>query len=187
VRYFIFLSFISVFCCRSSEISVNEVQKYAKAGHAIKSDVNEFFDRRMKNKPRKALVGNWEILYEDEESLYYGYPRFKRIFSDERVVEKVYFLPVKDLEEQFPPFRKLTGAELRLKIYSNIADYRKSKSERLPFTLASNDWFAVLNEKTIAATAKTRIENIHTKERFFQTYELIFDKKNLNLLKLEQK
>ncbi len=181
-----FYCFLTFHCCKSSEISVSEIEKYASSEFAMKSGVDEFFERRMKNKPRKALVGNWEILFENDEHVYYGYPRFRRLFSDERVVEKIYFTPKKELENKFPLFRDLTGSAFRLKLYDSIFQYRKSNGETESFSLGFQDFSATLKENTIEAKAVIHFSSVEANKKKSENYKVFYNKNNLTLLKIEK-
>ncbi len=71
--------------------------------------VSQFFNYRMQNRLRKALVGNWMILHEDAQFVYFGYPRFAGIFDDRRLVEILYRVPLTELNQVFPGWRQCDG------------------------------------------------------------------------------
>lgn len=72
-------------------------------------DVRQFFAYRMQNRLRKALVGNWLILHEDAQFVYFGYPRFAGLFDDRRMVEVLYRVALGELNTAFPAWKSLDG------------------------------------------------------------------------------
>ena len=182
-----FFTIVFFLCCHSSsEVLVSEIQDNIGSGNIVQSDVNEFFQRRMKNKLRKALVGSWIILHEDESNIYYGYPRFKGIFSSDRVVEKIYFLKKKELAEKLSIYKNFTGVELRAKILASIDSYRKQKKESSAFLLFSNNWTVVLNEDSIQVQAIVSEENSNTTKSKSKKYTILLNKNDLSLLKIQE-
>lgn len=75
--------------------------------------VQTFFESRMLNRLRKAQVGNWLILYEDAEYVYFGYPRFAGLFDDRRLVENLMRVSLSDLNNRFPGWKNIDGIWVR--------------------------------------------------------------------------
>jgi hypothetical protein len=88
------------------KISVNAVSTGEQLNKAIEKECTVFIQKRSENKPRKALVGLWLILFEDNEWVYWGYPKFRTIFSDSRYVDELYKTDKKKLLELNPNYKK---------------------------------------------------------------------------------
>lgn len=73
-----------------------------------------FVEARLSNPPRKALVGICLLAYEDEDFVYWGYPYFCRLFSDQRCVDEFFKSPRAELADLYPEY-KLDFYSLRLR------------------------------------------------------------------------
>lgn len=88
----------------SKTISLKSIQKAKYLDKAIEKDISYFLDCRLHNPPRKAMVGLWLIFFEDANYIYWGKPRFRRLFSDDRVVDEFYKTDKKAVLESYPQY-----------------------------------------------------------------------------------
>jgi len=93
--------------------SVEDIQRGSALEKVVTVNVSEFFRLRMQNRIRKANVGNFEILFEDGNYLYFGKPVFSSIFGDKRIVPDLYRVDESALAREFPGFRRIDGVLLR--------------------------------------------------------------------------
>jgi hypothetical protein len=111
------------------ELIVEEIQKGDKLEQANEVDIHFFFNKRMQNKPRKANVGTWEILYKDNDWIYFGYPKFSSIFSPTRLIESLFKVSRSELDNKFPEYENIQGMQVRMKLYDAIFKYKKKNLE----------------------------------------------------------
>lgn len=74
----------------SNKISVEAILKGKKLDKAIEKGAESYRHFFAQNKPRKTMVGFWLKLFEDDEWIYWGYPKFRMIFSNKRYVDELY-------------------------------------------------------------------------------------------------
>ncbi|HEY9841384.1 MAG: hypothetical protein ACAI44_07820 [Candidatus Sericytochromatia bacterium] len=150
-------------------IGVDEIASRPELrAQATAIDVGDFFARRMRNRPRKALVGNWMLLYEDQSDVYLGYPRFRGIFDDRREVEEVFRTPKAELESRFPGWRKIDGETIQ-------------QALRMALGRAPQQWEAKLEDTCIRVTGGMKAEPVNEDPKT-QSFNLCFDKANLTLI-----
>jgi len=85
-----------------------------KAGNHLEyaqpATLDQFFEARMSNTLKKTLVGNWIILYEDDDFVYWGKPVSHGFLKlGEPVVEKFFKTSLEDIETYFPHFETWEG------------------------------------------------------------------------------
>ncbi len=130
------ISFLFIFNCCS--INLKSVLQGKELDKAIETDLKIFFERRITNTIKKALyVGNWEILFEDEEFVYYGKGSFSLLsfIGIERInLEELFKVSKKELIEKFPIYKKFDGRVLKSQYCSEIYSNTKlNKNETLKF------------------------------------------------------
>src|SRR5690606_17498553 len=105
-----------------SALDVDRIEQGKYLDQAIEESVDEFFQKRMSNPVRKAAVGHWMILYEDDTYVYYGYPKFSHLwlFLSRRNVDELFKVKRSELLMQFPEYEKYQGNDLRLRIFDSI-------------------------------------------------------------------
>ncbi len=113
-----------MFSLFSKRINVKQIQKGRHLDKAIPKTVADFMNKRMKNPPRKALVGLYLVFFEDEAHVYWGRPVFQRIFSNKRVVDEFYKTPRADVLEQYPEYQQdFYASKIKAAIRKAIHDY----------------------------------------------------------------
>ena len=127
------------------------VEKISETRYLLQAQpisVPEFFSLRMQNRPRKAMVGNWLVLYEDQVFVYLGYPHFDNL-NDQRSVETLYRISKAELQTAFPAYRRIEGNDVRL-----AAQAALQKEFQTSVSLASGAWQADLGSGQIHVTAQ---------------------------------
>ena len=150
-------------------------------------NVGFFFQHWMQKKPRKALVGCWFILYEDEEYVYWGWPQFKRLFSDKRVAVEFYKTNKAALNQAFPNYKSIYGNVIRLKLQEVI---QKSHPEKV-YASVSLGFKAQLLDATIIIETNCTLKPHTTAdnpnpEAEKASYKIVLDKNTLDLVELER-
>ena len=107
----------------SKKLSVEDIKKGKHLDRAEEKTVQNFFQNRMTNRIRKAMVGAWYILHEDDDFVYWGKPRFSGIFSNGRIVEQLFKTSKAELSQAFPNYAKTAGNDVRLKLVDYIGNY----------------------------------------------------------------
>lgn len=148
-------------------VDVRDIAKRSDMlNQAPEISVEDFFIRRMRNRVRKAPVGNWMLLHEDETFVYLGYPRFSGLLNDQRDVTELFKTPLKDLESRFPGWRSLDGEEMQTVLRTQFG--------RIP-----EQWEAVLEDSYIRVTGTLSEDTPVNASPKGRTFELRLDKKTL--------
>jgi len=150
-------------------------------------DVHIFFKRWMQKKPRKALVGCWFVIHEDDQYVYWGWPIFKGIFSDDRRVDSFYKTNKEALNQAFPNYKKIYGNTIRLKLQEVI---QKAHTEKV-YASVSLGFKSKLLDTTIAIETHSTIKPHSTKEipepeSKKVSYKVVFEKNTLDLILIEE-
>lgn len=74
--------------------------------------VSEYMQLRLQNRPRKAPVGQWLIVHQDETFVYLAYPRFSGFLSDQREVQQLYRLSRFQLQQRLPAYADFDGSRV---------------------------------------------------------------------------
>ena len=182
-----------MFSLFSKKISVEAVKKGQRLDKAIEKDVNFFLECRLHNKPRKALVGMWLILFEDEQWIYWGYPVFRMLFSDSRVVDVLYKTERKAIVEIYPEYHKdFQSLEIRLKILDAVRNHEGLKDgiNYQGFNLYPNykiniqdGNFVIKAKGEISYTAAPYSDNPREEKRL-QNYDIVLKTDNLQLISI---
>ncbi|PKL79763.1 MAG: hypothetical protein CVV27_01305 [Candidatus Melainabacteria bacterium HGW-Melainabacteria-1] len=174
-RLLCLLGLLSLTSCWSPQwrwgIGIDELPKrtdiLAKASDIT---VEDLFGRRMLNRPRKALVGNWSFVHEDETYVYLGLPRFAGLFDDRREIPEVFRTPKSELEARFPGWRTIDGEQMRQVLYQQIG----SMPEK---------WQASLEDSYIRVIVTLAEDQPINAEFSGPNLELRFDKLSLTRIK----
>lgn len=136
----------------NSKLLVDDLPRDPSAlSQAVELSVKDFFYRRMNNRVRKAPVGNWLVLHEDEGYVYVGYPSFRGLIDDRREIAELFRTSKAELKAQFPGWREIDGISLQEALYKALGQ-------------APQNWQAELAEEAILVTGslKPRAANAET-------------------------
>ncbi len=100
--------------------SVRRIQKGELLDKATLAGVDTFFSSWLNKRPRKAAVGCWFILHQDDDFVYWGKPVFKGLFSDDRTVDEFFKTSRMALSQQFPFYQKQYHYFLWERLYAII-------------------------------------------------------------------
>lgn len=175
------LSFFSFLQC-SSGFDYYSVRKGEHLSEAKMSSVNEFFERRMKNTIKKIIGNNWEILFEEENRIYYGYPRVK-LFIDSVYLEEFYFVDKSELAAQFPLYKTFDGIGMRKLVYQSVLEYKKLKSHQISQSLKHTP---VLKDNAMEVKVNWRYRIDGKPEEYYDVLLFEFDKNTLNLVSVKK-
>jgi hypothetical protein len=108
--------------------AVHKIQKGKLLKHAEEASLKHFMHCRLQNRPRKAFVGLYLVLFEDEQFVYWGNPRFWMLFSDRRVVEKLYKTKKEEVLAAYPEYQKdFYSIEIKQRVLEEIRKYEGLK------------------------------------------------------------
>lgn len=159
---------------KSADIRKGEYLERAK-----ETTVEDFFQKRMKNKIKKVMGANWEILFESSEFIYFGYPLIS-FFREETFVEELFKVNRNQLESEFPTYKRYDGIEMKIICNATMVGYKKSSPKQ---NFVSIECSSNLERDYILmnATLNYKIgDNQNQKEK----YLIQFDKKNLTKLSI---
>lgn len=108
--------------------AVHKIQKGKLLQHAEEATLQQFMYCRLQNRPRKAFVGLYLVLYEDDHYVYWGNPRFWMLFSDRRVVEKFYKTPKAEVLAAYPEYQQdFYSIKIKTRVLEEIRKYEGLK------------------------------------------------------------
>ena len=165
----------------SKKILVDEVDQ--RLGLAEEATVDEFFTQWMTKPPRKAQVGTWFVLHQDETFVYWGRPLTGGfLFQSKRFVERLYKTRRSHLQEHFPSYESVWGNTVRLALRRVITEHRQSSATQERVKLGINDFAATLHKTAhgnqIKAAVKANIFSDKTGRQVVE-YEITLDIDNL--------
>lgn len=171
---FILAAMVIAPACGGGGTDATVIQRGSELANARQSSVDEFFQRRIHNQVRKANVGYWVILFQDEEWVYYGRPRFRfAIFFEQRVVDDLYRVRRRELARDFPGYRLITGLEMRPYLYPSIMRHVRAVNPGARDLRFRGDYRAFLAHGTVTITQDVDLNDAEG-TRFF-SYRLTFD------------
>ncbi len=160
-----------------------DIQKIRQNHHldkAKRASVNVFFEAWMHKKPRKAMVGTWFVLHQEEGYIYWGKPYFKNLFIDKIVVNEFFKTEKAALQQQFPHYSRVDGHTIRLRLQEII----KASNPDFEAVSIGYNFEASLLKDTININCPCQItENEITKNLIYQA---VLDKNNLDLVSLQK-
>jgi len=170
---------VMIFGC-NKYLYVDDILQGKNLEKAQEISVNDFFNKRMQNKIRKINVGNWDVLFQNDDFVYIGKPRLKNIFSEKRIIDTLFKVYNNHLISQLPQYKSIEGYIIRQKIYSSIQNYKIQNSENKDF---------YVSEKYVSELKSGTIEiqiSVSDNENANEIYILIFDKNTLELLEINK-
>ena len=142
---------------------------------AKETTVEDFFEKRMKNRIKKVQGANWEILFESENFIYFGYPVIQ-IFREGTFLEEFFKVDRFKLEADFPSYKKFDGIDMKSRCFELLREQNKTQIGGLSHSFECS---ANLEDKSILVSGKIllRQENDQVKT---EKYLIRFDKRTLN-------
>ncbi len=160
-----------MFFCSYNAESIRQGNHLNKA---IERTADDFLQNRMKNRIKKVIGANWVILFEDPQTIYYGYP-LTSFFRDGTFVKEFYKTNKSEVQNKFPLYQKIDGIEFR-RILLTIIKEKINLSPQIYNTF--NYQFEFLDQTIVHL-----VYNIHLPNQTIQktNYKLVFDPKDLKL------
>jgi len=181
LKVFYVMSVFSFLFSGCNQIAVSDIERGRNLEKAVEASVENFFAKRMTNRPRKANVGSWMILFETDQFVYFGYPRFRMLLSDAREVDTLYKTSKIELQNQFPNYKTIEGNDVRLIIMGYIDQFMKNSGETLPGF--AWDWKAKLGRDAIDVEAPCTVRFREAERR--KTFYLRLNKNDLSLIEIK--
>lgn len=126
---------LTVLACQSDKLIVTKIKQGAQLAHAQETSVNDFFQKRLNNKIRKAKIGAWHILYENDVWIYFGYPKFGGLLDDAQYIDTLYRVKKEELSLKLPSYQRFEGYLLRQTIENAGKQWLISKLITTPHQL----------------------------------------------------
>ena len=173
----------------NKKILVEDITKHLAS--AEEATVEEFFTKWMTKPPRKAQIGTWFILHQDETFVYWGKPIMGGFLQmSTRFVEQLYKTKKADLGSQFPSYDSVWGNTVRLALYDIMNEHRQSNANKERITLGIKDFFATLRNtpqgNQIEATVKANLYREKTAHQIVK-YVITLNADNLSLITIVEK
>lgn len=175
MKIFCFITIFFFTACTSS-LKVTEIKSGMRLESAVEKDVDFFFQCRMKNRIKKILGYNWEILYKDGSFVYFGYP--KSMFSNEMKVQNLYKVKMEELQKDFPSFETVEGHHVQKAVSEAIHKDVKIESRIL---IQNIDWKPSLQKGFIHIDAVWKYQADSNPE-VTKKYQMQLDMKSLKLI-----
>lgn len=173
---------------RKSILKINDIMNGKYLELAEEKDYLFFFKKWMQKKHRKNMVGTWFILYENEKHIYWAKPYHKSIFSDDIIINKLYFTSLKSLNLHFPKFRNINGTNLRNKIQQYMHQYYKASEIKTNYLTVPHAFNAELKDDNILIKASCNFSRLEDNVETFKKaiFNLVLDKSTLSLKEIHE-
>jgi len=175
------ICFLSLTSSALPLLPVKKIQQGELLHKAKAATLEEFFESWMDRNPKKAVEGQWFVLYKDEEALYWGWTTFKSLLSDDPTVKEFFKTPIDDIMTHFPAYEEVHGSSIREKLEEVIL---KSIAKQSKVTVMLG-FSAVLDGDNIVIQTPCTIRHIGDKNSQKVNYNIILNKNTLELVKLE--
>ncbi len=164
------------------KIRVTSVKQGQHLDQAVAQSVDDFFAKRMKNRIKKILGYNWEILWRTEEWIYFGYP--KGGSREKQYVETLYKVNQAQLKNDFPGFETITGQQVRIAASKAVRD--SHPLDHCVTLLQNLQWQAQLQANHIALDIRW-VYSADGAPEVSQCFDLTLDHETLSLLAFSDK
>jgi hypothetical protein len=171
-RWYSLIIVLLLFQCSMNSADIRRGDYLDKAQETT---VEDFFEKRMKNRIKKVQGANWEIFFESEEFVYFGYPLIA-IFREGTFLEEFFKVNRIKLETEFPTYKEFDGIFMKKICYELLGEKQKSIAGGLPY---SYDCSASLEEKSILVSGKILFRQQDGKVKT-EKYLIRFDRRTLN-------
>lgn len=115
------LFFLSMTMSFSTGYSIEKIHQGEYLEKAKEATFEVFFDNWMDSNVKKASIGCWITLFENEESLYFGWTTFESLTDPNATIKEFFKTPMKDIKDKFPNYKKVHGNSIREKLELVIA------------------------------------------------------------------
>jgi len=168
---FIPILFLLFKCSMKSD----DVRRGEYLDNAKEITVEDFFEKRMKNRIKKVQGANWEILFESGDFIYFGYPLIK-LFREGTFLEEFFKVDRFKLEADFPSYKKFDGINMKSRCFELLGEKIQNNIGGLSHSFECS---ATLEEKSILVLGKIffRQKDGYVK---MEKYLIRFDKATLN-------
>jgi hypothetical protein len=177
----------SLFKNNQAPYSVQRIEKGELLDKATLATVHAFFNDWINKRPRKARVGCWFVLYENESFVYWGMPVFKGISSNNKTVEVFYKTSKTELDKQFPLYKKNYQDFVWQRLYAII------KQETIGIVTVRRDkalkGFIKDNQLHIEVSCSLiypKKEGAEFAEETKAQYDIVLDNKTMGLIAIKQ-
>jgi hypothetical protein len=106
------LKLIPLFLLFQCSMNSADIRRGEYLDKAKETTVEDFFEKRMENRIKKVQGANWEILFESNEFIFFGFP-FIAIFREGTFLEEFFKVNRLTLETEFPNYKKFDGIEMK--------------------------------------------------------------------------
>ena len=166
--------------CSSYKKSIgvtSHVSKDSVAEKSVETDYKDFFQRRMSNDEISKLKGSrCEILKEDGDYVYFGYP-----------IDSVVMNPLKVRKDSlagiFPKFAEIEGFHVKRKIYEQIIKPKEPNNYTNLAYKVNYDMSLIPEGIKVITNFKFSTDFIRNKKH---TYEVLLDKNYLTIKELRE-
>ena len=142
---------------------------------AKETTVEDFFAKRMHNRIKKVQGANWEILFESEDTIYFGYPLIQ-LFREGTFLEEFFKVNRLKLEADFPSYQKFDGIDMKSKCHELLGEKIKTNIGGLSHSFECS---ATLEEKSILVTGNILFRQQDGQVKT-EKYLIRFDKRTLS-------
>jgi len=171
-----------MFSLFKKKIRVQEIKQGQHLEKATEQSVEEFFAKRMKNRIKKVLGYNWELLWQTDEWVYFGYPKGHK--SAKQYVEMLYKVNQEQLIQAFPGFRRITGQEVGKAVWKAI--HPRYSLGHYSTLIQNLQWQAKLHEGHIVLDIHW-VYSTDGSPDTHQCFDLTLDNQTLTLLAFSEK
>ncbi|CAA6824368.1 MAG: Unknown protein [uncultured Aureispira sp.] len=180
---FIFILFLLTISLRIEALpaySVTKIQQGELLNKAKASTLENFFESWMDRNAKKAMLGSWIVLYQNEESLYWGWTTFENMVSANPTVKEFFKTPMRDIQTKFPNYEAVHGNSIREKLEAVI---KKSIPQKVTVTVLLGFKVQLIDETLVIQTPCTIKAPGEDSEK--AKYNVILHRDSLDLIKLE--
>ncbi|BDS14939.1 hypothetical protein [Aureispira anguillae] len=160
--------------------SIAKIEQGELLDKAKAATLEVFFESWMDRNAKKATDGSWIILYKNDEFLYWGWTSFKILMSANPTVKEFFKTPMVDIQEKFPNYEEVHGNSIREKLEAVIT---KSVVQQAKVTVKLGFKAQLIGETIVIQTPCTIKARGEDAEK--ATYNIILNRDNLDLIKLE--
>jgi len=122
-----------LFSCGEKKIFIDQIaEKKQWLNKSSLRSAEEFLEKRMQNKIKKVLGRQWQIVFQDEQHVYWGYTL---VSSNRLFVRELFHTDKKTIQKLMPSFEKIDGSSLYLNVFLAL-----QASEQMPHKDQKGTW-----------------------------------------------